>query len=49
MRRIATTLVTAGGGFLLFVQDAFAKHDFGHRGSSSGVPWDTVPSGAVSG
>lgn len=42
MRRIATTLVTAAGGCLLFAQDAFAMHDFGHRDISSGIPWDTV-------
>ncbi len=42
MRRIAAVFVTAAGGFLLFVEDAFAMHDVGHADVSSGIQWGTV-------
>jgi len=42
MRRMAMTIVAVAGGFSLFVQDAFAMHNFGHRSFSSGFPWETV-------
>ena len=43
MARLATIVVAVAGGLLLFVEDALAMHDLGHRvtSSSSGFAWDT--------
>ena len=44
MLRFATLLVALAGGAMVFVQDALAMHDVGHRTvtTSSGWPWDTI-------
>jgi hypothetical protein len=43
MARVAKILAGVAGGFMVFVPDALAMHDVGHRTvSTSSVPWDTI-------